>query len=91
MPSAMPWVSWYPCVPLANSPQKVPMIELTAWPPSAGSPSTRTTWRPSRAASSAAETPAMPAPSTQMSADSCWVAPLAARRTTRVAVEILVV
>ena len=26
-----------PCVPLANSPQNVPMIELTACPPSAGS------------------------------------------------------
>ena len=37
MSSAMPWVSWTPCVPLANNPQNVPMMELTAWPPSAGS------------------------------------------------------
>ena len=44
------------------------MMELTAWPPSAGRPSTSATLRPRRAASSAAETPAMPAPSTQISA-----------------------
>ena len=65
----MPWVTWWPCMPLANRPQNVPMIELTAWPPSIGSPSTSATLRPRRAASSAAEMPAIPAPSTQMSAD----------------------
>ena len=46
----------------------VPMIEPTAWPPSAGAASTMTTRRPSCAASSAADTPDMPAPTTQMSA-----------------------
>ncbi len=63
------------------------MIELTAWPPSAGSPSSSATLRPRRAASSAAETPAMPAPSTQISAETCRGAPPAGRRTMRVAVE----
>src|SRR5215510_1809672 len=65
------------------------MMELTACPPSAGSESTSATLRPRRAASSAAETPAMPAPSTQISADTCRCAPPAGRRTIRVAVEIL--
>src|SRR4029079_13941308 len=51
MSSAMPWVSWMPCVPLANNPQNVPMMELTAWPPSAGRATTRATLRPRRAAS----------------------------------------
>src|SRR5260370_13399490 len=91
MSSAMPWVSCWPCVPLANKPQNVPMIELTACPPSAGSPSTSATLRPSRAASSAADTPAMPAPSTQMSADTCRGVARCGRRTIRVAVDILVV
>ena len=64
----MPWVNWWPWVPLANRPQNVPMIELTAWPPSTGRPSTSITLRPIRAAVSAAEVPAMPAPTTQTSA-----------------------
>src|SRR6478672_8204071 len=89
MSSAMPWVSWAPCVPLANNPQNVPMMELTAWPPSAGRASTRATLRPRRAASSAAETPAMPAPSTQISADTRTGAAPAGRRTMRVAFGIL--
>src|SRR5262249_34245831 len=63
----------------------VPMIEPIACPPSAGAPSTRTTLRPSRAASSAAETPEIPAPSTQMSAATFLTARLAGRRTLRVA------
>ena len=37
----MPWL------PLANKPQNVPMMEFTAWPPSAGKPSTSSTLRPS--------------------------------------------
>src|SRR5215470_7046221 len=89
MSSAMPWVSWRPCGPFANSPQNVPMIELTACPPSAGSASTSATRRLRRAASSAAETPAMPAPSTQMSAASRRGVEPAGRRTIRVAVEML--
>src|SRR5690349_14338304 len=61
------------------------MIELTIWPPSVGSPSTRITLRPSLAASSAAEMPALPAPTTQMSAlTSCG--DLLSRRTVRVSV-----
>ncbi len=54
-------------VPLANRPQNVPMIELTIWPPSVGRPSISATRRPSLAASSAAEIPAEPAPTTQIS------------------------
>ncbi len=46
----------------------VPTIAPIAWPPSDGAASTITTRRPRRAASSAADTPAMPAPTTQMSA-----------------------
>jgi hypothetical protein len=46
----------------------VPTIDPIAWPPSDGAASTMTTRRPSRAASSAADTPAMPEPTTQMSA-----------------------
>src|SRR5687768_9876764 len=68
MPSAMPCVSWKRFGPLEKSPQKVPMMEFTAWPPSAGRPSTSTTFLPSAAASSAAEMPEMPAPTTQISA-----------------------
>src|SRR5262245_45972034 len=64
------------------------MIELTSCPPSAGSASTSATLRPRRAASSAAETPAMPAPSTQISADTCRADAPAARRTILVAVAI---
>src|SRR5262245_50755402 len=64
------------------------MMELTACPPSAGSESTSATLRPRRAASSAAETPAMPAPSTQMSADTLRALAPAGRRTIRVAVAI---
>src|SRR5262245_42320244 len=64
------------------------MIELTACPPSAGNESTSATLRPRRAASSAAETPEMPAPSTQISADTCCGVPPAGRRTILVAVEI---
>jgi hypothetical protein len=41
------------------------------------------------AAASAAETPAMPAPSTQISADTCRGVACSARRTIRVAVEIV--
>src|SRR5580704_17203831 len=48
------------------------MMELTAWPPRVGRPSTRTTLDPNRAASRAAETPEIPAPTTQMSA-ATWV------------------
>ena len=62
----------------------VPMIEPTAWPPSAGAPSTSTTVRPSLAASSAADTPAMPAPNTQMSAVTVCTWWRAGRRTMRV-------
>src|SRR5690349_431883 len=63
------------------------MIELTAWPPSAGRPSMRTTLRPSFAASIAAETPAMPAPTTQMSASTSRSGPWLVRRTMRVPAE----
>ena len=62
----------------------VPMIEPIAWPPSAGAASTRTTFRPQRAASSAAETPAIPAPTTQMSAVMVVAAACGGRRMTRV-------
>src|SRR5438132_3952332 len=62
-------------------------MELTACPPSAGSASTRATLRPRREASRAAEIPAMPAPSTQMSAPTCCGAACCALRTTRVVVE----
>src|SRR5688572_6312939 len=68
MPSAMPCVSWKRFGPFEKSPQKVPMIEFTACPPSAGKPSTSSTFLPSAAASSAAEMPEIPAPSTQISA-----------------------
>src|SRR5579862_5607211 len=44
------------------------MIEPIAWPPSAAAPSIITTLRPSLAASSAADTPEIPAPSTHRSA-----------------------
>ena len=64
----MPCVIWYGSGPCVYRPMMVPMIEPIAWPPSAGAASTMTTRRPSRAASSAAETPAIPAPTTQMSA-----------------------
>src|SRR6202008_1206956 len=50
--------------PFENNPQNVPMMELTAWPPRLGWPSTRITFRPRRAASSAAEIPEIPAPTT---------------------------
>src|SRR5579863_9807546 len=43
------------------------MMELTAWPPRLGWLSTRITFRPIRAASSAAEIPEIPAPTTQTS------------------------
>jgi len=46
----------------------VPTIDPIAWPPSDEAASTITTRRPRRAASSAAETPAIPAPTTQISA-----------------------
>jgi hypothetical protein len=81
MSSAMPWVNWRPWVPLANRPQNVPMMEFTAWPPSTGKPSTSTTFRPARAAVSAAEVPAMPAPTTQTSAATRQVAASARRLT----------
>ncbi len=74
------------CAPLAKRPQNVPMIELTACPPNAGRASTSATLRPSRAASSAAETPAMPAPSTQISTSSAGKRWPRVLRTTRVAV-----
>ncbi len=54
----------------------MPMIEFTAWPPNAGKPSTSATLRPSRAASSAADRPAMPAPTTQISTSSVRVGAL---------------
>src|SRR4051812_18089909 len=61
------------------------MIELTIWPPKVGKPSTSTTLRPSLAASRAAEMPALPAPTTQMSAlTSCG--DLLSRRTVLVSV-----
>src|ERR1700730_10904623 len=47
------------------------MMEFTAGPPRVGRPSTRTTLDPNRAASRAAETPEIPAPTTQMSAATC--------------------
>src|SRR6266849_10863230 len=43
------------------------MMELTAWPPRLDWPSTRMILRPRRAASSAAEIPEIPAPTTQIS------------------------
>jgi len=49
--SAMPWVSCLLPGGLPNRPTIIPMIEFTAWPPSAGSPSIRITFRPRRAAS----------------------------------------
>ena len=62
------------------------MMELTACPPSAGKPSTKTTRRPRAAASSAAETPEMPAPRMQKSAST--LRPDPARLTSLVSVEI---
>src|SRR5436189_641530 len=62
------------------------MMELTAWPPSAGSPSTIATRRPNRAACSAAAVPAMPAPTTQMSTATSRAVERVGRRTMRVAV-----
>ena len=56
-----------------------------------GKPVDQRDLRPSRAASSAAEMPAMPAPSTQISADTCRGVAPAGRRTIRVAVEIFAV
>ncbi len=67
--SAIPCVSCLLFGGLPNSPTIIPMIEFTAWPPSAGKPSIRITWRPKRAASIAAETPEIPAPTTQISAE----------------------
>ena len=64
----------------------MPMIEPMAWPPSDGAPSTSTTLRPSLAASSAAETPEMPAPRTQMSASTVLTARPAGRRMVRVGI-----
>src|SRR5690606_18754802 len=64
----------------------VPMMEFTACPPNAGKLSARMTLRPRAAASSAAETPAIPAPTTQMSAVTAW-APRPPLCTIRVAVE----
>src|SRR3954464_11187364 len=89
MSSAMPWVSWSPCMPLANNPQNVPMMELTAWPPSAGRASTRATLRPTPAAATAAEPAETPAPSTQISAETRAGPAPAGRRTMRVAVGVL--
>src|SRR5262245_50915864 len=80
----MPCVIWYGAGPCVKSPMIVPMIEPTAWPPSAGAASTITTRRPRRAASSAADTPAMPAPTTQMSAEMVDGSPRAERRSVRV-------
>src|SRR5262245_3775344 len=62
------------------------MIPLTAWPPSRGIPSTRTTERPRRADSIAAETPEIPAPTTQTSASMRRAPGSGGRRTVRVAV-----
>src|SRR5690606_23445867 len=78
---AMPCVNWWPCVPFESSPQKVAVIELTACPPSSGWLATRTTVRPSLAACSAADTPAIPAPTTQMSASSLRGGSSCSRRT----------
>src|SRR5262245_25099374 len=62
------------------------MIEPIAWPPSEGAPSTSTTLRPSFAASSAAETPEIPAPSTQMSASMVLMERPGGRRVVRVGI-----
>jgi hypothetical protein len=62
----------------------VPMIDPIAWPPSAGAASTMTALRPSLAASSAAATPEMPAPTTQMSHEMVVRSRAAGRRTDRV-------
>jgi hypothetical protein len=67
MSSKIPWVSWWWRGALPNTPQNSPISELTICPPSTGSASTSTTSRPRRADSIAAETPAIPAPSTQTS------------------------
>src|SRR6476661_8259381 len=62
----------------------VPMIDPIACPPRAGALSTMTTLRPSLAASRAAETPVIPAPTTQISATTFFVAATDERRTVRV-------
>src|SRR5260221_2856341 len=62
----------------------VPTIEPIALPPKAGAPSTSTTERPSFAASSAADTPDIPAPRTQMSAFTFLSSRPGGRRTVRV-------
>ena len=82
--SAMPWVSWRPFGPGVNRPQNMPMIELTAWPPRVGRPSTRITLRPARAASIAADTPEAPDPTTQMSQPRSSTGAAAPRETMRV-------
>src|SRR5690606_4339028 len=68
--SKMPWVSWRYSGPFPYTPQNRPMSEFTHWPPRTGSASASTTLRPSLRASIAADRPAMPAPTTQTSADS---------------------
>src|SRR5262245_49992855 len=62
------------------------MIELTAWPPSCGSPSTSATLRPSPAAASAADVPVALEPTMQISTSTARAGPAVERRTVRVAV-----
>src|ERR1700684_4507630 len=62
----------------------MPMIELTAWPPSVGNPSTRMTLRPARAASIAAEIPDAPEPTTHKSQPRSSIGGCSARDTMRV-------
>src|ERR1700722_497284 len=62
----------------------MPMMELTAWPPSVGNPSTRITFRPARAPSIAAEIPDAPEPTTHRSQPRSSIGGCSARDTMRV-------
>src|SRR6266508_3979005 len=75
MSSKMPWVSCLCSGAFPKTPQNSPIRELTIWPPMTGSASTRTTARPRRADSSAADSPAIPAPTTHTSAPTSWTVP----------------
>ena len=86
--SAMPCVIWYGSGPCVYSPMMVPMIEPTPVRRATVRHRRSRRVRPSRAASSAADTPAIPAPSTQMSAVTMVGEDWAGRRRTRVVIAV---